>query len=712
MEIKITMLKNKLLLFLFALLFSAASAQPGTEYVFTFNKPGRENAGTFTTNGTLSLSFIFTADSNTDRNNSAQLFQFGNHSGSISYRDDNPTITYRVNGNTWDIVNYNAYEIITDGKPHKLTFAYDGVTASFIIGDTLIEERKLAAKFYPITAALYFGADPIVVDSTTNVSGRQVIVKRDTVAKDCLSGKISNVSLTAAVQIKTRSLPVYPLDTLDYPEGFDIVTGDMSKCRNAIQQFAVYPSAKMGTGNMPKSASSINFYYLAGSSNAQVRALIDTFCKKFNGVIRIDNLSQFYKNTSTYQGLIDLHIEHPEYQVDITTQLPQLGPLDGHIPLTSTQLAAVMPNAPNEYFLNERYILQKYAEKCKLYFASIRLHHENTEWLNFNDTVTYQNNDACRAAKIASGLTWKQYCSKRHAEIMNYVLGGLREVFPTAISNCYDVFYSSRTSANPLLEYNIFTNTDKRGSSSIYPQKPYFIKCGAGNQRGLFYLLDSRLKEISLGDTFCNPFIGAGWDPDPRKNLSPAQLSGLEVMMYGAGVHIPVPAYFTLTTRGATGIQNPAGYAFQAVQQAYIQAALSTRNVHDLYANSYLMPGDMQNEYYRKTNQPVTLNGFYWTGLKNVPCLVRRGTVRTNEYLIFTSVIKPTNQKDPLGKTRNVSIVLNGISIPLTSTMAGRIFLYDSSKPLQPDVYAPGANPKIVFSGRYKHPDRYVAVSK
>jgi len=703
--------------FVIALLLMLVVVRQGraqTEYLFTtkptITKP--MSFGSYTLNNPFEITVDFKSTYQTDQYRQTQLWQLGNTNFRFDYAKDDPTFNITIKGKDWTIYSYYAYATLTNRKWHTVIVRYDGVKTQFILDNVLIEEKMISTSAAPVTGTLTFSTAPLYVRMPTTT---------DTIPMDCLAGVIRNVRCgNGWSNIVFKQMPVFGLDSMDYAVGYNMESNTYTGAPIANVQLPLFPQAtNKGYKDLPKISSAINWIYLAGKGqpgitdaeiSRNLTGLAKVLCDSFNYALRIDNVNEFYSNPSYYTPILDLLKSNPQYVCDATSLLAQLNPIDGHVPLTKPQLDALLPNCPNSTFDNEKYIYDKLFWKLSLSVPSIRFVLENDEWLNFwTDTVKYQSNPECRAAKEATGLTWNQYRSKRFAEVFTYIVNdNVKKYYPKAITNRYDVFYSTGYWLNPLIDYAIKCNSDGNTSSQCYPQTVDAYKNGYGSKRGLFYYYDmvQYILRNRIGTGWNNPFIGGGWNENATKNLSPAQLSGFTVMLASAGVDVFCPAYFTLTGSGATGFQNPQSYLFQAVEASYVQAGLSSPDIWDLYQNSILQFGDQTDQWYRQDGYAFKPNFYFWTGWKNSVATVRRGNTRTHEYLIFTTVLKPTNTTDPVSFNRKDTAQIGSVGVPLNSNIAGRIFKYDDRLPIQANQDLPNPNPVVVYHGKKYHPSR------
>ncbi len=112
----------------------------------------------------------------------------------------------------------------------------------------------------------------------------------------------------------------------------------------------------------------------------------------------------------------------------------------------------------------------------------------------------------------------------------------------------------------------------------FYPRFPYNWPKWQGPWRGWDWLVISRQKEVALGDPLFSPFLGAGWDLDPEKNIRPSQWLGLLKLLGPIGAEFFYVGFFNLTfpnQQGKNVFADPDNYIWQAALPSYAQAVTS-----------------------------------------------------------------------------------------------------------------------------------------
>lgn len=106
-----------------------------------------------------------------------------------------------------------------------------------------------------------------------------------------------------------------------------------------------------------------------------------------------------------------------------------------------------------------------------------------------------------------------------------------------------------------------------------------------GPWRGWEWISITRKEEILAGDQFFSPFIGAGWDRDPTKNVRPTQWLGLLKCLNVVGAEFFYTGVFN--ARGLQYFALPQNYIWQLATPSYAQAVLS--RYEDIFRDGNLL---------------------------------------------------------------------------------------------------------------------------
>lgn len=187
--------------------------------------------------------------------------------------------------------------------------------------------------------------------------------------------------------------------------------------------------------------------------------------------------------------------------------------------------------------------------------------------------------------------------------------------------------------------------------------------------QGWKYLQDARTTELSLGDKWFQPFVGAGWFGDETQNVRPAQWLGW-MKLYGVlGAEFYYSSYFTLD--GAASKNYSPNWIWQMAVPCYAQAI--TSRYEDIFRNGDLLVGDRPADY--TSNTP---GWQYYAGDARAVISIRKRS-GSNKYII-SGVLNPfSNVADTLCVSKNLYITLAGQSLLLNIRKQGSVYYYDNT---------------------------------
>lgn len=416
---------------------------------------------------------------------------------------------------------------------------------------------------------------------------------------------------------------------------------------SALTQLNTFKTPVFST-QTPRMFSVFNMGYVSGNNKQLAKQIQLVLSQKFNWAIRVaehlPDVDDYLKQpNSIVNGMIELAKEHPEIPCDISSAWAHLTPKAGYRPY---DLSTLTSNTNSSVLEGDKQIVK----------------YEITELKKVLDPII-----PTRMVENGEVLNWN--LGDKFAVFTNKMLEGIKEVYPNIDITQYDIYDASFwTSYQPSLESQLTISTTGMGTVQQYCENPQVERMWEGNKRGLGFYFRSKFKEIALGHPLNTPFVSAGWNPDPTKNLTPAQYLGFLKLLQVGGVKYFHPSYFTL---GGTGIQNPATYIFQAVMPSYAQASVSSH--WDIIENGTLLPGDQIVNWYNNGNVQPEYN--FWSGTKEIFTVVRK---LGNEFLIATQLL-PLNNDEAQPESRNCSILLEGNVIKLTSRVQGSVYHYNAN---------------------------------
>ena len=624
------------------------------------------NAGTYSAANAATIQFYLQTDTGFHKNRSATIFEWGNIKCYVQYPE------LRLGSISQPLDGMVGYPHITTGRK-KWTVRFGDGKAEVLIDTVLILSKPYT--FTPINSALWFSSNSDI---------------------DKLSGTISNFTFSPTytkIAGETQLDPVY--DWRNLPES------GMS----CYDQLVNYPAPKYVAGSYPRLHPMFDFYKAGGEDWAQVWgitsdsvakagvAIAKILYEKFNCDIRVvgntqDYISYMNQPNSPHgkfnQMMIDMANQTGTTAIRVDCSLSQLDDIGGYRAITTAETESMLPNMPLDRFQDEANILQiHYSTIQSKLTQPIKYALVDNEYMpadKWLDTVKYQSLPDVRAAKEASGLSWRDYCSKQYTTALNTVYDGIRRGAPGIQVIEYDVNALDECGYyyDPEFKFRVGLNKNNMGSEQVYPRSMYRSLIGAGDYRGVLnsYLLNKRgqIKDLHPSST---PFVGVGYLGDYTKDMNPTSTIGMETFLFGCGSPSMYPALYV---QGGNN-PDPASYAYQMASASYGQAAVS--KCWDIVINGTLLQGDRNAAWlcYGGTSYS------FWTGDYETVCVVKQLGTR---HLITLWRSAASNMKVGIPYKRDVGIWLNGLYIPLASKWQGSTYEYDSSKPLSSD------NPKML----------------
>lgn len=206
---------------------------------------------------------------------------------------------------------------------------------------------------------------------------------------------------------------------------------------------------------------------------------------------------------------------------------------------------------------------------------------------------------------------------------------------------------------------------------NFYPRWPDNWRKWRGSSRGLEWLEISRKKEILAGDKLFSPYVAAGWNQDPEKNIRPSQWLGLLKLLNIMGAEFFYTGVFH--ERKKIYFANPFNYTWQAAMPIYAQAVASR------YEET-LLEGDV---LYDDEGVPILLHS---SGNPTIPLAVRKHATEPI-YIIGGSVQPFSNIKGNVPDSAIASLDLNDQKLNFHVRRQGSVYKYDLRDPQNPVFY-------------------------
>ncbi|MEM7367596.1 MAG: LamG-like jellyroll fold domain-containing protein [Bacteroidota bacterium] len=197
----------------------------------------------------------------------------------------------------------------------------------------------------------------------------------------------------------------------------------------------------------------------------------------------------------------------------------------------------------------------------------------------------------------------------------------------------------------------------------FYPRWPNNWYKWAGAWRGWKWFENCRGVEIADGDVLFSPFVAAGWNHDPERNLRPSQYLGLLKNLGVIGAEFFYPGYFNVNKI----ISNPKNYIWQAAIPGYAQAIVS--RYEDVLRNGHILRDAEGKPILRLEN-----------GNPGVLSTVRKHNDK-DLYIIGTTIQPISNIKGQVQDQQITTIDLQSEKIHLMSRRQGSTYYYDRSDP-------------------------------
>ena len=205
-----------------------------------------------------------------------------------------------------------------------------------------------------------------------------------------------------------------------------------------------------------------------------------------------------------------------------------------------------------------------------------------------------------------------------------------------------------------------------------YPRWPRNWFKGSGAWKGWRWLEKSRQAELRSGDKLFSPFVAAGWDKNPEKNIRPSQWLGLMKCMGVIGAEFYYTGFFNINRKA---IADPKNYIWQAVIPSYAQAITSRYEAILRYGNVPYTMGRKKNIYLLRIPSQE----------KNTLIVLRKMLERS--IYVIGGVYIPEDSDEIEGESVIRSIDIEGTEIDIEIRKQGSIYYFDNSSPENPLFY-------------------------
>ncbi|NNF02546.1 MAG: hypothetical protein HKN22_07655, partial [Bacteroidia bacterium] len=320
---------------------------------------------------------------------------------------------------------------------------------------------------------------------------------------------------------------------------------------------------------------------------------------------------------------------------------------------------------------------------------------ENSEIIPLYPETTLEKDPAVHTAKNNSGKAWAEYQGWAKARVSNAYsdefmnLPGLGNTKFTEYGidgqPIWRHEYSEARKCNDQINGQYYATGD------FYPRWPQNWRYWTAAWHGWQWVADARRNEIGAGDRLFSPFVGAGWNNDPERNLRPAQWLGLLKSMTVAGAEFFYTSFFA----EVVPYQNPDNWAWQVVIPSYAQALMSRQE--NLLRAGHLMEGDVP----ANADQPNGNKGYsFYSGDYRKLINVRKHD-NMNKYIVTGSIQPNSNMMGNVELESEAEITLDGQALRFNVRKQGSMYYYDNTNPSSPIFY------QLDGWHDYKHPYKW-----
>ena len=425
---------------------------------------------------------------------------------------------------------------------------------------------------------------------------------------------------------------------------------------------------------------------------------------------RIDPNDRALKDpNSPIMSFINLANKHPEIPLSVTIFWGQMNPFafgsknrQPNIWRTDLQETDYLKEArinkktrvisyaaPDSLFIEDGIVQQKQLQNLiKHLTRPVNIINENGEEPPRAYSENILKNDSLlifdkNKMKISS---WEIYIATKKKYIRHLYSSQFMDKIPE-LKNTLFTFYC--VEGGPIDRYD--WNTSKATNSKIkgnyystpdfYPRTSDNWKTWKGAWHGWKWINDGRQVEIKSGDKFFSPYVAAGWDINPEKDMRPAQWLGLLKCLSVVGAEFYYTGYFNL----GKPVSKPENYIWQAAMPAYAQAVAT--HFADVFRNGNVL-------FDTKGNPIVT----YPVEDKDVLVTVRKHN--TKQQFIIAATVQPSSNTETFPLSKNITIKIDDETFIINARRQGSVYFLD--KTTKPYVFY-----QLDKWHQYEHPSRW-----
>lgn len=340
------------------------------------------------------------------------------------------------------------------------------------------------------------------------------------------------------------------------------------------------------------------------------------------------------------------------------------------------------PTAPTSSYVSDgQYYLNLFNDLFTRLNRPVDIINENGEIFPLISDNAMDKDPDVRAAKIASGLDYQTFLAKKFAENETQSFRDIFMAHPQLANSKFteyavDGYPQYRMKYSEARKVNSMFNGQYYSTPDFYPRWPNNWKNWVGAWHGWQWIVETRYRELAVGDKLYSPFVAAGWDANEEVNIRPAQWLGLLKCLGMTGAEFFYTGFFSLQAPWP----DSRNWVWQAVIPPYVQAVSS--RYEDFLRNGILLEGDVPNSF----SNPTSPGYAFWAGdIRKLVVIRRHNTI--NKYAI-TGTIQPNSNIS--GSTDNegiAAITLDNLTVKFRVRRQGSTYIYDKSNPSAPVFY-------------------------
>ena len=335
-------------------------------------------------------------------------------------------------------------------------------------------------------------------------------------------------------------------------------------------------------------------------------AIQEELADNWNYYIHLGNSSKLASSnmerveTDPYSAFIDLANRRPDLPVSVTTfwlggNLKKIGRNKSKAYIGRTELDKNMylethksqmgfpvlsfdaPDSLLEYDgLTQKYYFDEIAKKLRRPINIINENGETRPHSPIHPRTLRKDTGLVKSFEESGETNWYIYQAKnklRFRKKFKDAFFGTNQLMDSTLFTWYGVDGNKRWRFDWKISRTIMSeiNGQYYSTGDFYPRWPSNWKKGKGAWHGWNWYKGARANELKSGDKLCSPFVAAGWDRNPEKNIRPSQWLALLKHLSVTGAEYFNTGFFNMKNP----LPDPKNYFWQAVIPSYAQAITS-----------------------------------------------------------------------------------------------------------------------------------------